>query len=150
MWDIYMQNPNTYKMKTIELKKIQNIDKKLKNYTYKPYNTMSALPQHRKSMAPSPTPRPFLLKDMNIIDEYVANLHMNGSTSSNHPQPWWTNQAEWHRQENVNSSTVNSNQRYNNIGNGHSTVTNIDASLLMPPASRFRIEKFKDHDNLAV
>ena len=54
MWDIYLENPNTYKMKTIELKKMQNIDRKLKNYTYKAYTSGMSPTRQRSSVKPTP------------------------------------------------------------------------------------------------
>ena len=131
-----MENPNTYKMKTIELKKMQHIDRKLKNYTYKTYAS-DILPDRR-----SHTFRPnseqaqhlFLLKDLDKLDNFSTNLHMNVQ------QPWWQNKAQWHNE----ASSVNQDSMSSSMKSTESTAALRDLTLANSTnslASRFKVDK---------
>lgn len=96
MWDIYLENPNTYKIRKFESKKIQQIDRKLKQYyTQKSgelirdsqYKTVDFSQLDRGNRAKADSTNLFLLRDVNKFEPSPpANLyHINQSslTSNN-------------------------------------------------------------------
>lgn len=96
MWDIYLENPNTYKMKTIELKKMQNIDRKLKNYTYRTYTSGMSPTRQRSAVksAPDSLHNHFFSHDLdsnsnrlNFSDRKQQNRWQNSHNQSYHTPP---------------------------------------------------------------
>lgn len=134
-------------MKTIELKKLRNIARKLKNYNYKTYTDVDppkAVVKLRRYTSEQPN-QLFLLKDLDKLDNYNAVLHhkeaSGGYNTTSHPV-WWQNKSQWlqpgnESKENVESASISINP------DDHLQVTlNLpQANSTNSIASRFEVEK---------
>jgi hypothetical protein len=144
MWDIYMNNPNTYKMKTKELKKIEQIDKKLKSFEYRTISSQKSPPKPtycsiQRPHSDQPSSNLFLLKDLEKLDNFNTIHVIGGSTASQ--TNWWQNKIQW---EKVPTDT----QSMKSLKNfEHSDETKLNVAINNQPASslnsisRFTVEK---------
>ena len=133
-----MENPNTYKMKTIEIKKIQQIDRKLRNYSkassYKSYNGDQIDVHRNRTLLANRTENPLmLLKDLDKLDPYITIEHHNNKFAP--PDMTVNKSAWWQTQWESNKGNVMPNDE-------------APAKVLPKPAitntNRFKIEKLKE------
>ena len=138
MWDIYMENPNTYKMKTIEIKKIQQIDRKLRNYSktssYKSYNGDQIDVHRNRTLLANRTENPLmLLKDLDKLDPYITIENHNNKLApadmTVNRSAWW--QTQW--ESNKGNAALNDEASVKALPKPAITNTN-----------RFKIEKLKE------
>jgi hypothetical protein len=145
MWDIYLDNPNSYKVNRFESKRIQQIDRKLKQYQstissnfnrddhYKTID-ISQLERQKSNNSNSKNEHWFLLKDYDKIDSIVQH------------QPVYHN----NNHNNTITGSINNNS---NIVNNHFIQTNNphQETNVMPTKkdtskNRFNVEKIHDEN----
>ena len=122
MWDIYLENPNTYKVKQHEYKRIQAIDRKLKQYssiqktTVDHYKTidLSQLDRNKTKMDNHGT---FLLRDAGKFDPANTSFNSsNGYSLTSHLRENRSHQTLvnniWNQPQSL--SSINNNNNNNN------------------------------------
>jgi len=142
MWDIYMNNPNTYKMKKEELKKIEQIDKKLKDLNY---NTIRDQSSTHKPIYPIQRPHSdqphsnlFLLKDLDKLDNFNT-IHASGGDASK--TNWWDSQWETVPYETQSMRSVKNLVPSSIQEPGLKFELNIQSASSSQSISRFKVEK---------
>jgi hypothetical protein len=147
MWDIYLDNPNSYKINRFESKRIQQIDRKLKQYqstissnAYRDdhYKTIdiSQLERQKSNNTNAKTEHWFLLKDYDKIDSMVQHQPMYHNSNNN----TITGSI------NHNSNVINNN---NIQTNNQSKETNLMQTKKDPSKfskNRFNVEKIQDEN----
>jgi len=144
MWDIYLDNPNSYKINRFESKRIQQIDRKLKQYQsavssnvnrddhYKTID-ISQLERHKSNNSNSKAEHWFLLKDYDKIDSMVQHqpvYHNNNNTISG--------------TTNFNSNTPNNNHIQTNNQPQESNLMQTKKDPSKFSKNRFNVEKIQD------
>ncbi|CAF0922840.1 unnamed protein product [Brachionus calyciflorus] len=132
MWDIYSETPNAYKIRKFESKKIQNIDRKLKQYysqtgdSINNYKTvdLSQIDRQRQQKDTNL----FLFKDVNKLDNSTTTYNTINSAARN-------------------SFTINSfdsNPRFNLLNMNFEPPKTPKPMQSTQPNHRFHVEKIKE------
>jgi hypothetical protein len=114
MWDIYAENPNSYKIARFESKRVQQIDRKLKQYYtssqehYKTFDASQLEPSRSKAGGTkSGESRPTLKEIGKQESAFAAGSHYATASSSNQAhhagaaigggqqKPWWQLNSQW-------------------------------------------------------
>ena len=166
MWDIYLDNPNSYKIRRFESKRIHQIDRKLKQYYNEKGDSNKDNKDYYKTIDLSQLDRnkakyenaTFLLKDVSKFEQSNTihpNTSLNKDSKSQHVNlnNIWNNQGN---NSNNNNNNIKSNYANNNSGNPSLSLTsnrnsfnisNNNANNLnvkSNDSNRFKIEKIKD------
>jgi hypothetical protein len=166
MWDIYLDNPNSYKIRRFESKRIQQIDRKLKQY----YNEKGDNKDHYKTIDLSQLDRSkakyenssFLLKDVSKFEQQNT-IHPNSSLVKDSKNQHVNLNNIWNNQGNNTNYNKNNNINSNYTNNINNNNSNVNPSLNLTSnrnsftinntninnnknndSNRFKIEKIKD------
>ena len=167
-WNVYLNNPKNYKLLQYEPKRIQQIDRKLKQYSAiqknDHYKTIdSSLMSERSSRQKVDSHSSFLLRDVNKLDTSIKDsVFYNNSTltnyrleRSNHAlvKNIWNNNAnnlnssnrESPKNESVIINPVNNNVVKVSTTSLNETILSDDDQMKnFNTSRRFTIEKIKD------
>lgn len=134
MWDIYSETPNSYKIRKFESKKLQLIDRKLKQYNTQKgefakesnYKTIDVSQLERVPRQKVDSTNLFLLRDVNKF-EPSANIS-----------------SLFH--QNQNTITSRSSNAHLDLQRPRYTSENFQYQLPAPTAGRFKVEKIKEFE----
>jgi hypothetical protein len=138
MNEIYFENPHQYKVKQLEIKRMKQIDKKLKQYYSNNqaefYKTCEPLQNDSKNRTKLDA-NLFLLKDLNKLDNTQQQQQQQQQSNLNRQlsEPVQT----LGESVNISYPIVNN----NNNNNNHQNKSNINVT---PKINRFRVEKINE------